>query len=151
MSIDLGAILGVARDVADGVLGSSGTTVSISRLDEGRGEGATDPDTLAFTPTEPDVLLDETPAFLAALGAQDVSVGGAGSQATATPVQLGSMLVLLGADVVDVREQDIVTVITCLDERLVGRVMDVTTLLDSSAGALRVLHALPRTLGPGEA
>lgn len=149
MSIDLGAVLGVARGVADQILDTSGTTISISRSELGRGEGGVDPVTLIYEATEPEVIVDETPAFLAAMGAGALNVA-AGEGMTATPVQVGSMLVLIGADVVDVQEQDIITVISSLDDRLVGRVMDVTTILDSSAGALRVLHAQPRDLGPGD-
>lgn len=148
MSIDLSALFDTAEAVVRQLVETSGTTVSFGRLEEGRGQGTTDPVTLVWTPDVPDVVVGETPAFLGPLGSAAQTVGQR-EDLTATEVQRGDMTVVLLPDVEEIQEQDIMTVLTCRDARLVGREFDVVTFLDNSAGAARVLHARPRTLGPG--
>jgi hypothetical protein len=148
VTIDLGAIFDAASVPIDSLIRSTGTTVSIGELEEGRGEGTTDPDTLVWTPTDPSILHASTPALVAPMGAADLLVAGS-IEATATPVQIGLMIVVLLPEIDDVAEQHVLKVLTCRDPRLVGRTMDIVTILDSSAGVARVLHARPRTLGPG--
>lgn len=144
MSIDLAALFAVTEQAVAQLVTSSGTTVAITRTNGGRGDGTVDPDTLQVTPAAPDVVNAGTGAVVAPLGAG----GAASTLPTATEVQIGDMTVVLLVGVEDVQEQDTLTVLTCRDPRLIGRIMDVVTILDSSAGAARVLHARPRTLGP---
>ena len=144
MSIDLAALFAVTEQAVAQLVTSSGTTVAITRTPNGRGDGTVDPDTLAVTPAAPVTVNAATGAVLAPLGAGAASSPGL----TATEVQIGDMTVVLLAGVEDIQEQDTLEVLTCRDPRLIGRIMDVVTILDSSAGAARVLHARPRTLGP---
>ncbi|MCW2545357.1 MAG: hypothetical protein JWM40_2909 [Frankiales bacterium] len=138
IDIDLAALFAITESAVASMVATSGTTVAITRTPKGRGDGTVDPDTLEVTPAAATTLAASTGAVLAPLG------GGTGPTGTATQVQIGDMVVVLLADVVEIEEQDTLTVLTCRDPRLTDRVLDIVQILDSSAGAARVLHARPR-------
>lgn len=138
VGIDLAALFAVTESAVASMVGTSGTTVAITRTPKGRGDGTVDPITLEVTPAAPTTVAASTGAILAPLG------GGTGPTGTATQVQLGDMVAVLLVELAEIEEQDTLTVLTCRDPRLIGRVLDVMQILDSSAGAARVLHARPR-------
>lgn len=144
MSIDLGAIFTLAENIITPIINSSGTTLRVDRTSSGRGAGTINPDTAAVTPEPPTVVYPSRPAILS-------PIGGIASGTTltdrATDVRIGDYTVALTVDAAELKEQDVLTVLTCRDPRLIGRVLDVITLLDSSAGAVRSVHARPRSLG----
>lgn len=143
MSVDLSGVFTAAEAVARSAVETAGTRVSITRTSDGRGAGTLDRSSLTLTAEAPETVYADVPALLAPVGQGRVD----GGPPRETEVSVGDYVVMLTVDRDQVREQDVVTVLASRDQRLVGRVLDVKTLLDSSAGAARVMYARPRDQG----
>lgn len=136
MTIDLGQVFSTAQAAVESALASSGTTVRVQRPSDE--PAVVDPVTLDRTDPDPDVLAASEPALIAPL-TDSVTLAG-----TATPVQVEDKVVILPASITDLQEQDEIVVLTCRDPLLLGRVLVVIGILESSAGVARLLHARPQ-------
>jgi hypothetical protein len=138
---DLSAIFRIAGTAAGSLIATSGTTISITRP---TAPGPVDPDTLTVTAPTSTPIAANVPALVlleATAAAADAMAG--------QPRGVSRATVLCLPDVTAPRTGDLITVLTSLDTRLVGRTIQVAEVPDTSAGAVRRLtgYALPMAGG----
>jgi hypothetical protein len=133
---DLGTVLVKAESVVDGLLATSGCTISLRRPRDPAGDHV-DPATLAVTDTT-------TTAYatgLAAIVGVDASTS---DRLPARPVSVsGVRVVLRDEDAAQVQDRDEVVVETSRDPALVGAEYAVTQVQRSPVGVVAVLRCSP--------
>ena len=138
---DLSAIFAVAGAAVEGLIATGGTTVSITRP---AAPGPVNADTLTVTAGTASTVEAGVPAL--------VLVESSAASEPALPGQdrgVARVTVLCLPDVTAVRTGDLVTVLTSLDARLVGRRITVDAVPDTSAAAVRKLTGIVQPMAGG--
>lgn len=142
MSIDLGQLLAEGKDLVDGALDTSGTTVRIDADATGSDtDGVVDRDDpdLGYTEPADDVLYAEEPAIIVPIGTIPAVRGGPNAD-----VDDNRSRILLRSECVLVDKGHTVTVLTSNDDRAIGSQFKVTSVAEGTpGGVVRIVIAEP--------
>jgi hypothetical protein len=137
-SVSISAALDAAAQALAGALATSGTRATFVRPAGPAGPGALDPDTLVVTAAAAGAVIRAgVPVFVL----PDTPGGTVESFPGAAGVEDPRWRVIAPPDLIDVGRGVLVTVTESRDARMVGRVWEITTMLDNTAGAARVALA----------